>query len=51
MEYKQDIEKTGSVFENLIEYISQASVQQREPVKPVFKTDDFCLYNDDCLIG
>ncbi len=49
MEYKEEIEKSGRVFENLIEYIGESSINQKEPVKPVFKTEDFCLYNDDCL--
>jgi site-specific DNA-methyltransferase (adenine-specific) len=39
----------GFVFEKLIEYVSKTSIKQKEKVKPFFKTEDFCLYNDDCL--
>lgn len=35
------------VYEQLIEYISQNTVQQR--IKPYFKTPDFCLYYGDSL--
>lgn len=35
------------VFEDLVGYISQNGVQRS--IKPVFKTDDFALYNDDSL--
>ncbi|MBI5325949.1 MAG: site-specific DNA-methyltransferase [Ignavibacteriae bacterium] len=49
MKYEIDSGNHGIVFENLIEYISHEAVKQKEPIKPVFKTDDFCLYNEDCL--
>ena len=35
------------VLENSVQYISQNGV--RRSIKPVFKTDDTALYNEDCL--
>jgi len=35
------------VFEDLVEYISKNGVQKS--IKPVFKTEDFALYNNDSL--
>ncbi len=35
------------VLEDLIKYISKNGVQRS--IKPIFKTDDFALYNDDSL--
>jgi site-specific DNA-methyltransferase (adenine-specific) len=35
------------VFENLVKYIAKDSVT--DGIKPVFKSDDFCLYQEDCL--
>ncbi len=37
----------NKVFEKLVQYIAKSSVT--ESIKPVFKTDDFCLYQEDCL--
>jgi len=37
----------GMVLEDLVKYISKNGVQRS--IKPVFKTDDFALYNDDSL--
>ena len=38
---------SSSVFENLIRQVSKNEVQRS--IQPVFKTDDFALYNEDCL--
>jgi site-specific DNA-methyltransferase (adenine-specific) len=46
--YTNEIEIAGnSVLENLVGYISMNSIQKS--VKPVFRTEDFALYNDDSL--
>lgn len=37
----------GIVFEELVEYVSKNGIQQS--IKPVFKTNDFALYNEDSL--
>ena len=39
--------KVSMVFEDLVQYISKNGIQKS--IKPVFKTDDFALYNNDCL--
>ena len=44
MEYKATKNK---IFENLVEYIAKNEVQRS--IKPIFKTDDFALYNEDSL--
>ena len=38
---------TSYVFEEMVGYISKNGTQRS--IKPVFKTDDFALYNDDSL--
>jgi site-specific DNA-methyltransferase (adenine-specific) len=38
---------TSFVFEEMVGYISKNGTQRS--IKPTFKTDDFALYNDDCL--
>jgi len=38
---------TNFVFENLVKYIAKNGTT--ESIKPVFKADDFCLYQNDCL--
>ncbi len=38
---------TSEVFEEMVGYISKNGTQRS--IKPTFKTDDFALYNDDCL--
>lgn len=45
----QTIKKMTSnfVFEDLVKYIAQKGTT--ESIKPVFKADDFCLYQNDCL--
>lgn len=35
-------------FEDILSEISKNSVQNS--IKPIFNEDDFCLYNDDCLL-
>ncbi len=37
------------VFEELIHYATEKSIEDKEKVKPYFKTEDTCLYNEDCL--
>jgi site-specific DNA-methyltransferase (adenine-specific) len=38
---------TSAFFEEMVGYISKNGTQRS--IKPTFKTDDFALYNDDCL--
>jgi hypothetical protein len=38
---------TDVVSEEIVRYISQNGI--RRSIKPVFKADDFVLYNEDCL--
>ena len=47
MEYKSNNGNAYNVFENLIDYVSKNEI--RKSIKPVFKTEDFALYNNDCL--
>lgn len=35
------------VFEDLVKYIAKNGTT--ESIKPIFKTDDFCLYQENCL--
>lgn len=44
--YKEE-ELIGVAFDDLVKYISKNGVQRS--IKPVFKTNDFALYNEDCL--
>ncbi|MBI5683254.1 MAG: site-specific DNA-methyltransferase [Deltaproteobacteria bacterium] len=37
----------SSVFDDLVKYITKNGTQ--ESIKPVFKTNDFCLYTENCL--
>lgn len=37
------------VLESLVNYIAKAESIEQEKLSPVFKTNDFCLYNADCL--
>lgn len=43
----EDNVSTSAVFEEMVGYISKNGTQRS--IKPTFKTDDFALYNDDCL--
>jgi len=47
IEYPEYENTISTVFEQLIEYTSKNTVQKS--IKPVFKTSDFALYNNDCL--
>ena len=50
MKYKtasKSKKKTNFVFEDLIDYVAVSKNSQK--IKPVFKTDDFVLYNNNCL--
>ena len=48
MKYKKNKSQnnTNFVFEDLISYVTKDKSQK---IKPVFKTDDFALYNNNCL--
>ena len=46
-QYEEIDVDNSSVFEGLVKYISKNETQRS--IKPVFKTNDFALYNDDCL--
>lgn len=37
----------SAVFEELVQYVAQNGPKQS--IRPVFKTEDFCLYQEDCL--
>ena len=46
--YNYEVEITPDVvLEELVGYITKNGVQKS--INPVFKTDDFALYNDDSL--
>jgi site-specific DNA-methyltransferase (adenine-specific) len=50
MKYKNNtIERhnIGFVFEDLIKYVAEP--KDHKKIKPVFKTNDFALYNNNCL--
>jgi site-specific DNA-methyltransferase (adenine-specific) len=47
--YKVQEEKPQFVLDALVSYVSQYDEKYKETLKPVFKTQDFCLYNADCL--
>ncbi len=49
MEYKniEENENTRFVFESLINYATEYN--KLPSIKPIFKTNDFALYNNDCL--
>ena len=44
LEYKND-----SVLEQLEQYVIKSAFEKKDHFKPIFRTDDFCLYNADCL--
>lgn len=46
VKYIED-EKIGYAFDELVQYISKNEIQRS--IKPIFKTNDFALYNEDCL--
>lgn len=41
--------QNDNVLEQLESYISKTTSEQNESYKPIFKTNDFCLYHADCL--
>lgn len=43
------IPKDDRVLESLVNYVAKAESIEKEMLTPVFKTNDFCLYNADCL--
>jgi len=45
-EYKIESQDSDYLFENLIEYVNPP---QETKILPVFKTNDFALYNNDSL--
>ena len=49
MKYKKPKREDDSVFDALVEQVARYSEINKETLKPVFKTDDFCLYRADCL--
>lgn len=49
MKYKKPKKENDSVFDALVERVARYSEINKESSKPVFKTDDFCLYHADCL--
>ena len=49
MKYKKPKRENDSVFDALVEQVARYSEINKETLKPVFKTDDFCLYHADCL--
>ncbi len=38
------------VLESLVNYIDKSTLYEKEKLIPIFKADNFCLYNADCLI-
>jgi len=53
MKYK--LKKLAHKRKRTPQYVSETAVkymtekEKTESIKPVFKTDDFCLYQEDCL--
>lgn len=45
--HKDDIEINDLVFEKLVAYVSKNGIQRS--IKPIYKSDNFALYNDDSL--
>ncbi len=41
--------KNDSVLEQLEQYIIESATGKKENLRPVFRNEDFCLYNADCL--
>ena len=41
---------TDNVLESLAEYVSKNDTIEKEKLTPIYKTNDFCLYNYDCLL-
>jgi site-specific DNA-methyltransferase (adenine-specific) len=47
--YKLPIQENIKVLDALVSYIEKYEAVEKEKLSPIFKTDDFCLYNNDCL--
>jgi len=49
IEYINSPKKDDKILESLVQYISKTESIEKEKLIPVFRTNDFCLYNADCL--
>ncbi|MCX6162320.1 MAG: site-specific DNA-methyltransferase [Ignavibacteriae bacterium] len=47
--YKIEKQETEYVMDALVNHISKYETEEKESFHPAFKTNDFCLYNADCL--
>jgi site-specific DNA-methyltransferase (adenine-specific) len=47
--YKIKKQESDFVMDALVSHISKYEAEEKESFHPAFKTDDFCLYNADCL--
>jgi len=47
--YKLPIQDNIKVLDALVSHIEKYEAVEKEKLSPIFKTDDFCLYNNDCL--
>jgi len=47
--YKLPIQENIKVLDALVSHIEKYEAVEKEKLSPIFKTDDFCLYNNDCL--
>jgi len=47
--YKLPVQENIKVLDALVGYIEKFEAVEKEKLSPIFKTDDFCLYNNDCL--
>ncbi|HEY5124696.1 MAG TPA: hypothetical protein VIK14_13275 [Ignavibacteria bacterium] len=47
--YKLPIQENIKVLDALVSYIEKYEEVEKEKLSPIFKTDDFCLYHNDCL--
>ena len=48
--YKNTPLKEDNILESLSNYISKGESIEKTKLEPVFRTNDFCLYNADCLV-
>ncbi len=47
--YKIEKQESEYVMDALVNHISKYEAEEKESFHPAFKTNDFCLYNADCL--
>ncbi len=47
--YKVQDDQKESVIESLVNYVEKAESIEKDKLIPVYKSEDFCLYNADCL--